>query len=73
MAKNRIPRKKKKNFLSKPVMQWIRAFNRYGRKIDFRGYIIKSKADFEQNSWGDYYHDGYSPKEALNEDLSYGF
>lgn len=64
--KKRLPRKIKK---AEPLTRWIKKFNKVGKRYGYN--VGPGPLDFDD--WIDYYDDGYTPLEAIKEDMSYAF
>lgn len=64
--KKRTPRKLKKQ---DKLRLWVNEFNKRGKRFGY--FIGNGPLDFD--CWIDYFNDGYSPYEAIMEDLSYSF
>lgn len=58
------------NFSVKPPKEWLDGLCAYAiKKYGFDEQTAKEYRD--DGEWGDYFADGYTPEEALDEDASY--
>lgn len=50
-----------------PYKVWRSLANKYAKEK----YHVEQCIDSEDDSWRDYYNDGYSPRDAIDEDMDY--
>lgn len=49
--------------------EWCDELNRLSKEVGWMGDLIEQTGE---DCWREYYEDGVSPKDALNEEISYG-
>lgn len=56
-----------KVYMDLPYKVWRSLANKYAKEK----YHVEQCIDSEDDSWRDYYNDGYSPRDAIDEDMDY--